>query len=179
MWSNRSSLIRPDLINVCNWACLVVGTNKHLGCSWLLAPALTTPLPPRGEASLCRGLLCQARLKGVRKTAADFMTHNRQYFICRQGPGSEFSELLPCHIVSENILGPWSTTPTSFILLLCFQEALSSFLSTFGGFAIFAATFLPSVLKRDLFSELCVNKFCLRFCSTSKSFYCFFKENAN
>lgn len=161
---------------MCNWACLVIGTNKHLGCSWLLAPALTTPLPPRGEASLCRGLLCQARLKGVHKTAADFMTHNMQYFICRQGQGSEFSGLLPSHVDSEKILSPWSKTPPSFITLLCFQEALSSFLSTFGSFAIFAATFLPFALKRELLSELCVNKLLLRFCWTSKSFYCFLKK---
>lgn len=103
VWSNRSSLIRPDLINVCNWASLVIGTNKHLACSWLLAPALTTPLPPRGEASLCWGLLGQARLKGVHKTVSDFMTHNMQCFICRQGLGYEFSGLLPSHAVSKNI----------------------------------------------------------------------------
>lgn len=137
MWTNRFPVIQPDLINVCNWACLVIGTNKHLGCSWWLAPALTTLLPPRGEASLCRGLLCQARLKGVHKTAADFMTHNMQYFICRQGLGSEFSGLLHSHVVGEEFWVLEAQQPPLFISLLCFQEALSSFLSTFGAFCYF------------------------------------------
>lgn len=64
------------------------------------------PYPPRGEASLCRGLLGRARLKGVHKAAADFMTHNLQYFIRRQGLGSEFSDVLPSHVVGEFFLSP-------------------------------------------------------------------------
>lgn len=129
VWSNRTWLIRPDLINVCNWACLVIGTNKHLGCSWLLAPALTTPRPPRGEASLCRGLLCQARLKGVHKTAVDFMTHNLQYFIRRQGPGSEFSESLQV-LKKHNTPFMYLIVVLSrgFVLLSCLLLAVSLFL---------------------------------------------------